>query len=210
MAGLTARLTAALIAIAALGAMAPPVMNGLARGEGLGELVWGLLRFFTILTNLLVGTVFARLAWRGRDAVSPVVQGGLMLAIVLVGLVYNFVLEPMPQRNWWSALGDDMHHFWVPLAVPLWWLAFAPHRVLRWRDPLLWALYPLAYSAYAITRSMIEGGAVPYFFMDVAALGWPRALFNMGAIALAFVLTGLVAVTVDRRLPGQGSGSTRV
>lgn len=194
-----ARSLAALIALGALGAMAPPVINGLGRGEGLGEVVWNLLRFFTILTNLAAGLVFARLAWRGPRAVSPVVQGGVMLAIVLVGLVYNLVLEPVPQSNWWSALGDDLHHLWVPLAVPLWWLAFAPHGTLSWRDPLLWALYPLAYSAYAVARSQIEGTGVPYFFMDGAALGWPRALANMAAIAFAFILAGLVAVAIDRR-----------
>lgn len=196
-----ARLSAAVIALAALGAMAPPILNGLARGEAAGEIVWGLLRFFTILTNLAVGAIFALLAWRGRTAVSPLVQGGAMLAIVLVGLVYNLVLEPMPQPNWWSALGDDMHHFWVPLAVPLWWLAFAPHRQLCWRDPLVWALYPLAYSAYAIARAAVEGTGVPYFFMDVATIGWSAALANMAAIALAFVLAGLLAVALDRKLP---------
>lgn len=196
-----ARLSAAVIALAALGAMAPPILNGLARGEAADEIVWNLLRFFTILTNLAVGVIFALLAWRGRAAVSPLVQGGAMLAIVLVGLVYNLVLEPVPQPNWWSALGDDMHHFWVPLALPLWWLAFAPHRALQWRDPLLWALYPLAYSAYAIVRAAVEGGGVPYFFMDVATIGWLAALANMAAIALAFVLAGLLAVALDRTLP---------
>lgn len=196
-----ARFTAAIIALAALGAMAPPILNGLARGEAGAEVVWNLLRFFTILTNLAVGVIFTLLALRGRAAVSPLVQGGAMLAIVLVGLVYNLVLEPMPQPNWWSALGDDMHHFWVPLAVPLWWLGFAPHRALRFRDPLLWALYPLAYSAYCLVRAAVEGTGVPYFFMDAAALGWPAAIANMGVIALAFVVTGLVTVAIDRRLP---------
>ena len=190
-----------MIAVAALSAMVPPITNGLARGEGLVEMIWILLRFFTILTNLAVGIVWARLALRGREAVSPLVQGGVMLAIVLVGLVYNLVLEPMPQPNWWSALGDDMHHFWVPLAVPLWWLAFTPHRRLRWRTALIWALYPLAYCAYAISRAAVEGIAVPYFFMDTAALGWPTALQNMAMIAAAFVAAGLIAVAVDRRLP---------
>ena len=197
-----ARLGAAVIALGALGAMLPPVLNGMGRGEGLGEVAWNLLRFFTIITNLAVGLVFARLAWRGPQAVWPVVQGGAMLAIVLVGLVYNLVLEPVPQPNWWSALGDDLHHFWVPLAVPLWWFMFAPHGALRWRDPLLWALYPLAYSAYAVLRARIEGTGVPYFFMDGAALGWPRALGNMAVIALAFVVAGLLAVAVDRRRAG--------
>lgn len=195
-----ARLAAGLIAVAAIAAMAPPIVNGIERGEGLGEVMWGLLRYFTILTNLAIGGAFVQLAWQGRHAVMPVVQGGLMLAIVLVGLVYNFVLPPMPQPDAISALGDQAHHVWVPLAVPLWWLAFAPHRALRWRDPLLWALYPMAYSAYALARAILEETGVPYFFMDVATLGWPTALGNMGAIALAFVLVGLVVVAIDRRL----------
>lgn len=199
--GRAARWSAALIALAALGAMVPPIVNGLGQGEALPHVIWSLLRFFTILTNLVVGVVWARLALSGRTAVSPLVQGGAMLAIVLVGLVYNLVLEPMPQPNWWSALGDDLHHFWVPLAVPLWWLAFTPHRALRWSAPLLWALYPLAYSAYSVGRAALEGTGVPYFFMDAQTVGWPAALFNMGAIAAAFVVTGMVAVAVDRRLP---------
>lgn len=200
-----ARLSAGLIAFAALAAMLPPIVNALGRGEGLGEAVWGLLRFFTILTNLIVAAVFVQLAWRGRHAVLPLVQGGVMLAIALVGLVYNFVLSPMPQPNLWSALGDDMHHFWVPLAVPLWWLVFAPHRRLRWSAPLLWALYPLAYSGYVLLRAAGEAPGTPlrypYPFMDAEALGWATALGNMAAIAAAFVLAGLLAVAIDRKLP---------
>ena len=196
-----ARWSAAAIAFAALAAMVPPVANGLTRGESALGVIWGLLRFFTILTNLLVGLVWARLALRGRGAVSPVVQGAAMLAIVLVGLVYNLVLTPMPQPNWWSALGDDMHHFWVPLAVPLWWLAFTPHRALGWSAPWLWALYPLAYSAYSVGRAALGGGEVPYFFMDPAAIGWPAAVANMGALAGVFVLAGYLAVVLDRKLP---------
>lgn len=201
-----ARYAAAAIAFAALAAMLPPLFNGLARGETLAGTVWSLLRFFTILTNLLVGLVFARLAWGGRDAVPPLIQGGVMLAIVLVGLVYNFVLAPMPQPNLWSALGDVMHHVWVPLAVPLWWLAFAPHRRLGWSAPFLWALYPIAYSAYVLLRAAGEAAGTPlrypYPFMDAEALGWVGALTNMAAIAAAFVLVGLLAVLLDRKLPG--------
>lgn len=196
-----ARLTAALIALGALGAMVPPVVNGLARGDGLLEVVWGLLRFFTIITYLLVGGIWASVALKGRSAVSPLLLGGATLAIVLVGLVFNLLLDPVPQPNWWSALGDDLHHVWVPLAVPAWWLTFAPHCALRWSAPLIWTLYPLTYCGYAIVRAAVENKPVPYFFMDGATIGWSAAFANLAMIAAAFVVAGMIAIVADRRLP---------
>ncbi|MFN5820661.1 MAG: hypothetical protein ACK44Y_09565, partial [Novosphingobium sp.] len=90
-----ARLTAALIAAAALLAMIPPLAGGIERHGGILAAAWALGRFFTILTNLAIGIAFAMIAWRGRNAVAPVIQGGLMLAIVLVGLVFNLLLPPL-------------------------------------------------------------------------------------------------------------------
>lgn len=203
-----ARLTAALIAAAALLAMIPPLANGLERHGGFLASVWALGRFFTILTNLAIGIAFAALAWRGRLAVTPLVQGGLMLAIMLVGLVFNLLLPPIGHATFIDALGDSIHHKIVPLAVPLWWLAFAPHGRLGWRAPLAWALYPLGYCAYVMIRAQLEPAGTPlrypYFFMDVDRLGWAASLANMAAIALGFVLVGWVAVWIDRRLGARG------
>ena len=199
-----ARLTAALIAAAALLAMVPPLANGIERHGGILAAAWALGRFFTILTNLAIGIAFATIAWRGRNAVAPVIQGGLMLAIVLVGLVFNLLLPPLDHASFIDALGDNAHHVMIPLAVPLWWLAFAPHGQLGWRAPLAWALYLLAYSSYVLARAQLEPAGTPlrypYFFMDVERLGWTTALGNMAAIALGFVLAGWLAVWIDRRL----------
>ncbi|MBX9859117.1 MAG: Pr6Pr family membrane protein [Sphingomonas sp.] len=161
---------------------------------------------FTIITNLLVGLVFAQIAWRGSNSVSPQVIGGLMLAIVLVGVVFNLLLNMLPHETLWYALGDYVHHVVAPIAVPMWWAAFARHGVLRWTSPLLWACYPLAYSVYAVVRAqfMPPGTGMhsryPYFFMDADLLGWPMAITGMAAIALGFVLTGMVAVACDKWL----------
>lgn len=199
-----ARLTAALIAAAALLAMLPPLANGIDRYGGILAAAWAMGRFFTILTNLAIGIAFAVIAWRGRGAVAPVIQGGLMLAIVLVGLVFNLLLPPLDHASFIDALGDNAHHVIIPLVVPLWWLAFAPHGRLGWRAPLWWALYPLAYSSYVLVRAQLEPAGTPlrypYFFMDVERLGWTTALSNMAAIALGFVLAGWLAVWIDRRL----------
>lgn len=200
----TARLTAALIALIALLAMIPPLANSAAEHGGLLTGMWRLARYFTILTNLLVGIAFARIALKGRGAVPPVLLGGVMLAIVLVGAVFNLLLGQLPYAAVWDMLTDKAHHAIVPLAVPLWWLAFAPKGALTWRAPLRWTLYPLAYSAYVLLRAWAEGagepGRYPYFFLDVDRLGWLAAFANLGGLALGFVLAGLAVVWLDRRL----------
>lgn len=197
-----------MIAAAALLAMLPPLGNGTVRHGSVLVAAWELGRFFTILTNLAVGVAFAVIAWRGRSAVSASVQGGLMLAIVLVGLVFNLLLTPLPYATIFDALGDHTHHIFVPIAVPLWWLAFAPHGQLSWRAPLAWALYPLGYAGYVMIRAQFEPANAPprypYFFMDADKLGWTTAVGNMAAIAAVFVLAGWIAVWIDRRLGLRG------
>lgn len=200
----TARALALMIALAALLAIIPPLANASAEHGGVLAGLWRLARFFTITTNLLVALVFARIANSGRGAVSPRVLAGTMLAIALVGVVFNLLLGGLPYRTVWDMLGDKTHHLIVPLAVPLWWLAYAPKGSLSWRAPLRWMLYPLAYSAYVMARAQFEipgqPPRYPYFFMDPDRLGWPLALANLGAIALGFVAAGLGVVWLDRRL----------
>ena len=205
-----ARISAGLLAGAVLWAIWPPFSGALERGEGPLEAIWGLLRMFTIITNLLVGLIFARIAWRGTVSVSPLVMGGIMLGIVLVGVVFNLLLSMLPHQTIWYAIGDYIHHVAAPIAVPLWWAVFARHGALRWSAPLAWALYPLAYAGYIFARVELQDAGstlrYPYFFMDADKLGWPMAIANMAGIALGFVATGLALVWLDRRLGRRADG----
>lgn len=205
-----ARLAAGAISLATLLAMIPATISSSAEHGGLLAGIWALLRFFTITTNLLVGIGFGLIALRSREALSPRLLGGLVLAIMLVGVVFNLLLGGLDHATIWDALGDHVHHKVMPLVVPLWWLAFAGHGRLTWRDAFWWALYPLAYCAYIFLRVGLEtpggGIAYPYFFMDADRLGYLRAFANMGAIAVGFVVTGLGVVALDGRLGRRAKG----
>jgi hypothetical protein len=137
----------------------------LARGDGLLAPIWALLKMFTIITNLIVGLVFARIAWKGSDSVSPLVLGGTMLGILLVGIVFNLLLGQLPHQTIWYAIGDYTHHAVAPVAVTLWWAIFARHGSLRWSAAFVW----------------------------------------MAAIALGFVLVGIVMIGIDRLLARQAT-----
>ena len=81
-----------------------------------------------------------------------------------------------------------------------WWLLVAPRARLRWSAPWWWALYPLAYFAYAVGRAQL-GDKYPYPFMDIGQLGWPQAALNAAGIAMAFLMAGFALVWVDRWRP---------
>lgn len=198
------RVGAGVIGAMALIAMIPPAGYALASSDGP---LWGLvamLRAFTILTNGLVGIAFLMIAFKGPDAVSPLVLGGLMLAIVLVGVVFNVLLDHMTFETIWAWMGDRIHHRLVPVLVPLWWLVFAAKGRFGWSMPLAWMLYPLGYSALIILSAQLLPASMPnryiYFFMDGEALGWPAAITNMAIIAGGFAAVGWLVVGIDRLL----------
>ena len=165
-------------------------------GNGLVvETIWILLRFFTIITNLLVAIAMTAIAADRR--VSPFLQAGLALAIGLVGVVYMTLLRGLVHLEGAALLADTLLHYIVPIASVLYWLAIAPKFGLRWTHPLLWSLYPLAYFAYAILRGSVDA-RYPYPFMDVTVLGVGRTALNAVGLATAFVIAGLGMVAISR------------
>lgn len=200
----TARFWAGVIALGSLLAMIPPLYSAAQTNGGFWPGLWSLVRYFTIITNTLVGIGFGLIAWKGREAVSPRLLGAIVLAIALVGVIFNLLLGGLVHATIWDVLGDKVHHVVAPVVVPLWWLAYAPHGRLGWKDPFVWALYPLAYSGYVFARVALQDDAAtpryPYFFMDADQLGWATALINLTVIAAGFLITGLGAVWLDRRL----------
>ncbi|WP_310468534.1 hypothetical protein [Sphingomonas sp.] len=117
------RLAAALIALIAWAGLAAQYSATHSAGYSVGETLWILLRFFTILTNLLVAVTMSAIAL-GRT-VSAAWIGGLTLAILLVGIIDATLLRGMPQLSGTANLADILLHKVTPLAVPAWWLAFA-------------------------------------------------------------------------------------
>ena len=191
------RLAAALVALVAWAGIAVQFEATLGLTASAGEAMWVILRYFTVLTNLLVALVMTALAL-GR-AVSPFVLGGVTVAIVLVGAVYMLLLRGLVELSAGALLADRLLHYAVPVLVPLYWLAFAPKGKLRWRDAFAWSLYPFAYLVYALVRGAFEG-RYAYPFMDVAAIGYAQTVINAVAIAAGFVAAGLALVGLDNML----------
>jgi hypothetical protein len=193
---MTARLCALLIGVLGLAALRaqydallPPVS-----GQALPDQLWFLAGYFTLLTNLLATVALLAVARGWRIGAST--AAGLVVSMGMVGLVYHTVLARLwaPQGlAWWA---DQGLHSAMPLAVLVWWLAFAPKSVSL-RDLPHWLIWPAAYCVYALIRGQMTG-VWPYPFLDAKALGWPRVALNITGLLAAFTGLGLALIAVAR------------
>ncbi len=128
--------------------------------------------------------------------------GGTTLIILLVATVYQILLRGTLQQNGTEKLADLFLHSVTPLLVLVAWALYAPKGGLRTRDPLLWAAIPISYLGYALARGARDG-LYPYPFIDVGQIGWAQTVINAVAIAIGFLVVGVVMVWFDRRLAGR-------
>lgn len=193
------RVAAALIAATAWTGLAIQLVL-LCRTHTLPAALGVMFAYFTITTNTLVAVVFSALALgRATPLRAPSLIAGTALSILLVGVVVVLLLRGLLELSGGSALVDRLLHVATPVAVPLFWLAWTPKGTLRLRDPLLWAVYPLAYLAFALVRGA-STGQYSYPFLNVAQLGPARVTSTAVLIALGFILTGYAVVWLDHRL----------
>ena len=80
-----------------------------------------------------------------------------------------------------------------------------PKGRLRWTDPLLWALIPYAYLAFALVYGglggeFLPGRTYPYPFLDVATHGVGGVVIRVLVLSVVLVGVGYVYVAIDRLL----------
>lgn len=196
----SARFAAAAVALVAWIGLIVQLQASTALSGSVPLAIWAMLRFFTVIANVLVGVVFIVAALRGR--VSSSLIGCITLAILFVGVIYMLLLRGLIELSGGARLSDFLLHHATPVLAPLFWLIFAPKGELKPKDPWLWSLLPLAYFIYAITRAGFDG-RYPYPFMDVGAIGWTQTAVNALVMALGFVIGGYVFYALDRWL-GRG------
>lgn len=161
--------------------------------------LWALLWFFTITTNTLVAIVFTAIAAKASTDIPPSLVAATTLYILLVGVTYGLLLHGLLELSGGSAIANVILHMVTPVLVPIFWLLFTPKGRLTRRDPLLWAIYPLVYLAYALIRGEFTH-RYPYPFINISILGWPRTMINAVIIAILFLITSWLFVALDSRL----------
>ncbi|MCB1395609.1 MAG: Pr6Pr family membrane protein [Rhodobacter sp.] len=182
-----------------------PLARGATGPEALGwpGARWVLLRYFTILTNLLTAGVTPRIA---RDrAPSAETLAGVTLSIAMVGAVYHALLAPEVALQGAAALADVGFHTLVPAGALLWWVVWGD-KGLRLASVPRWLIWPFAHCLYALLRGAADG-RYPYFVLDVGQFGAGRAALNITGLLVAFALAGLTIWTCAALLQRRASAA---
>lgn len=192
----------ALIGAAALGLQYFLIVRNMgAEGSTLLEATWRYFVYFTILTNTFVTLVMARAALNpaSREGLNaPRVELMAVTSILFVCIVYNLLLASRWDPQGLQKIADVGVHQIVPALFALFWL-LRPHGGLTWRGALFCALWPTAYTVYALARGQLDG-FYAYYFMDPSTMSWGALALNVAGLCAAFVAGALVLVGVDHVL----------
>jgi len=195
----TARIAAAAIAAITWFGLAVQCIVLYQQNASVRLTLWIVFAFFTITTNLLVAAVFTAIALNRTALRKEWIVAGTMLSILLVGVIYALLLHGLVELSGGSAIANVLLHMVTPVIVTLFWIAFIPKGHLTKHHPFLWAIYPLAYLAYALVRGTATNNYA-YPFLNVLQLGWLQTSLNAAIIAAAFMFCGYTLVWIDRRL----------
>jgi hypothetical protein len=172
--------------------------------------------YFTVQTNLITIGYFLVALWRmvkrgDTEEPAPRLRGGITLWLLITCLVSYVMLthlkNPLPglaAADPYQALINRsvfLVHYVVPIMVLVDWVAFGPHRRVRWRDTLLWIMFPLGYGVAIELRAALLPAApipYPYPFLDAARNGYDGVAVQFGILGVVFVLLGGLIVGLDR------------
>jgi hypothetical protein len=156
----------------------------------------------------------ARSGPKGPALPWPRLGAAVMMAITVTMLVYLVVLVPYVYVQGGGdyrpfTLTDDLIHIVTPCLVIVDWFLFAPKGRLRLFDPVLWAIPPYLYLAFAFIWPALGGDfgggqRHPYPFMDVGALGVGGVAFQILVLTAALVGFGYIYVGADKLLARVG------
>jgi len=139
-----------------------------------GEFQFGGLRYYTLLSNLIVALgfiamIFVPITQRFRSYLSFTV----LVCISITGIVYNLVLVPFgwgtPITTGWA---NFITHLFSMVLVFINYLVFEEKGRLSFRHVIVASVPIFMYWAVSLFF-----GSYPYFFMSPLSVGWPMVFF---------------------------------
>jgi hypothetical protein len=159
------------------------------------------LSYFTILSNVVVVIVLVAL-WRGRIGPTPVwraLRMDSLLMITVTGLIFVIVLRPEAHLEGLQYITNTTEHYITPVLTVVTWLIWGPRGWFRLGTVFAALVVPLLWVAYALARGAVID-AYPYGFLDVATLGWGKALVNIGGVLVLGIVLGFIFLGIDKLL----------
>ena len=164
---------------------------------------FGMLLYYTVLSNLLVMIFAGYLLWKMRregdywqSSSLLRLKGGITMSIMITCVIYHFMLAPLTKDFY------RLENFLCHYIVPLWFLVdtiiFDKSRQYKWFDPIVWTVLPLLYMGFAILNGFVlkmdvpnaKDSPFPYFFLNANKYGWGFVFRWAAIIFVAYMVSG--------------------
>ncbi|MQQ51959.1 hypothetical protein GEZ89_03065 [Streptococcus mitis] len=164
---------------------------------------FGMLLYYTVLSNLLVMIFTGYLLWKMRregdywqSSSLLRLKGGITMSIMITCVIYHFMLAPLTKDFY------RLENFLCHYIVPLWFLVdtiiFDKSRQYKWFDPIVWTVLPLLYMGFAILNGFVlkmdvpnaKDSPFPYFFLNANKHGWGFVFRWAAIIFVAYMVSG--------------------
>ena len=164
---------------------------------------FGMLLYYTVLSNLLVMIFTGYLLWKMRregdywqSSSLLRLKGGITMSIMITCVIYHFMLAPLTKDFY------RLENFLCHYIVPLWFLVdtiiFDKSCQYKWFDPIVWTVLPLLYMGFAILNGFVlkmdvpnaKDSPFPYFFLNANKYGWGFVFRWAAIIFVAYMVSG--------------------
>ena len=161
--------------------------------------------YFTHLTNLGVVLTYAALlsSWRWLGWFRrPTTRATMAAYIALVMVFFHFMLAPLYDFEGLLAIGNVVLHYVCPILYLGWWLAFAPHGSLSYRDIPVMVIPGLIYVAWVLLRGL-WANEYPYAILDAGKVGYGGVVIGVAIILVGVAVFSAILIWLDQAL-GRG------
>jgi len=127
--------------------------------------------FFTIESNIFIAVVLLYLALLElSDTPNTVpqmnsIKGATTLYITITGVVYSLLLTNVDVQTSDAWVNYVLHYIVPVYAIFDWIITYKAVHDLRFKETILWLIYPILYLAYSLVRGYLTGW-YPYPFLN--------------------------------------------
>ncbi|PKO98554.1 MAG: hypothetical protein CVU13_08955 [Bacteroidetes bacterium HGW-Bacteroidetes-8] len=177
-----------------------------------GDILKGLsnFKFFTLQSNgLILIYAFASIFIKRDNTINAFskILGPVTSYIVLTGVVYLIILEPIYELYGMERLSSTILHYITPPLMFLFWILFEQRRY-SYREFFRWLIYPLVFMAWGLFRALVFNDYL-YPFFDIKKYGLFVSAYLL-MVAIGFSCMILLLIFINNNYLTNRRGAKRI
>ncbi len=183
----------------------PTLLGNIPTGKDqIWERFFDWISYFTILSNITVTVVTFMLLFRPelftrQDRIGNrwrALRLDSLLMITITGIVYNVLLKGGDKVGW-DLISDTLQHALNPIVTVVVFFIVGPRGMIDLKTIARAMVVPIVWAVVALLRGQVIG-AYPYFFLDVATVGWASVITFILAIMVFAIVIALIFMAYDK------------